>query len=226
MAASKHIRITKDQSFEKKQVDLQAHLKKEKTQKCDEDSLFQLDKAISDSLARLLNTLSQLPEIDRKRRTLRVMIKNAFMQRVTEKPLCVPPAIDWNIMQAKKFKARQDRKRFKEPLQKILNILHIHPCFILKMYESEAFRNDELLAYLKNLFPTKVYPNQQIGPNQPKLDSAVMISREQERVNLNLISFLGLVIKKEIGSKKSLKQVDFLSDDSIIGKLFYRILKS
>ena len=137
MAASKLVRISKEQSFEKKQVDLQAHLKKEIAQKCDEDSLFQLDKAISDSLARLLNTLSQLPEIDRKRRTLRVMIKNAFMQRVTEKPLCVPPAIDWNIMQAKKFKARQDRKRFKEPLQKILNILHIHPCFILKMYESD-----------------------------------------------------------------------------------------
>ena len=53
-----------------------------------------------------------------------------------------------------------------------------------------------------------------------------MVSREQERVNLNLISFLSHVIQKEIGSKKAVKQVDFLSDDSIIGKLFYRILKS
>mmetsp|Transcript_11876 Transcript_11876/g.14122 ORF Transcript_11876/g.14122 Transcript_11876/m.14122 type:complete len:90 (+) Transcript_11876:175-444(+) len=53
-----------------------------------------------------------------------------------------------------------------------------------------------------------------------------MVSREQERVNLNLVSFLKHVIVDEIRGKKTVKQVDFTSDDSLIGKLFYRILKS
>lgn len=53
-----------------------------------------------------------------------------------------------------------------------------------------------------------------------------MVSREQERVNLNLISFIKKTIKLELQDVQSLKDVDFLKESSLIGKLFYRILKS
>ena len=58
------------------------------------------------------------------------------------------------------------------------------------------------------------------------MDSAIMISREQERINLLLISFIKTVVKKELANVQSLDKVDFLREDSVIGVLFYRILKS
>ena len=51
----------------------------EKKQKSDEESLFLLDKALSEALHQLLKTVSQLPDLDRQRRKLKVMIKNAFL---------------------------------------------------------------------------------------------------------------------------------------------------
>ena len=53
-----------------------------------------------------------------------------------------------------------------------------------------------------------------------------MVSREQERVNLLLISFIKHMIKTELKDVISLEKVDFLAEDSLIGVLFFRIFKS
>ena len=47
--------------------------------KSDEESLFQVDKQISEALQKLLDTVSLLPQIEKERKHLRVMIKNAFL---------------------------------------------------------------------------------------------------------------------------------------------------
>ena len=41
-----------------------------------------------------------------------------------------------------------------------------------------------------------------------------------------LISFIKNIIKQEISDATTLDKIDFLADDSLIGRLFYRILKS
>ena len=102
--------------------------------KRDEDNLFTLDKQIADSLSLLLKSLSKLPEIEVHRRKLKVMIKNAFLQRITEKPLNVPPAIDFNNMKYNVYIERKKRRDKKANLKQILNILHVHPCYFLNMY--------------------------------------------------------------------------------------------
>ena len=83
-----------------------------------------------------------------------------------------------------------------------------------------------MLEILKNIYPSKSLPNMQPFPGQVNMDSAIMISREQERINLLLISFIKTVVKKELANVQSLDKVDFLREDSVIGVLFYRILKS
>ena len=45
-------------------------------------------------------------------------------------------------------------------------------------------------------------------------------------MNLLLISFIKHTIKGELAEFRSLDQVDFLDNDSMIGRLFYRIFKS
>lgn len=126
-----------------------------------------MDKNINEALGKLLKTVAKLPEIQRQRRQLKVMIKNAFMQRISEKPLAVPPAVDWNDINAGKYVDRQNRKIFKPNLQQILNILHSHPCFMINMYVAlkptgEPLKVDDsntLLSYLKILYPTQVFSN-------------------------------------------------------------------
>ena len=51
----------------------------EKKHESDEENLFILDKALSEALHRLLKTVSKLPELDRQRKKLKIMIKNAFL---------------------------------------------------------------------------------------------------------------------------------------------------
>ena len=41
-----------------------------------------------------------------------------------------------------------------------------------------------------------------------------------------MISFIKQIINHELGKFKDLKKVDFHRDDSLIGKLFYRVFKS
>ena len=53
-----------------------------------------------------------------------------------------------------------------------------------------------------------------------------MISVEKERVNFILINLLKGIIKKEMTRYNTIKEVDFSAYDSIIGKIFYRVMRS
>jgi len=63
-------------------------------------------------------------------------------------------------------------------------------------------------------------------PGHVKLDAGIMVSREQERINLLLISFIKQIVESELSGYKTLEKVDFNKEDSLIGILFYRILES
>ena len=161
------------------------------------------------------------------------MIKNSFLQRISEKPLNVPPAIDFNLMKYNTYLERKKRREKKPNLKAILNILHCHPCYFLEMYKKprdmpeKLFTTDEMLSYLKNIYPSRCFTNA-VKPMGEEQNSGMnpMINREQERPNLLLISFIKNIIKEELSQYASIDKVDFLSKDSIIGRLFYRIFKS
>ena len=106
-----------------------------------------------------------------------------------------------------------------------MNILHSHPCYFLNMYKSKKFEATSLLGYLKIIYPSRCLTNKPYGPDI-KNEMIPLISREQERVNMLLISFIKNIIKQEISEATTLDKIDFLADDSLIGRLFYRILKS
>ena len=127
-----------------------------------------------------------------------IMIKNAFLQRLSEKPLNVPPVIDFDKMTVSKFIQGNKRRLKKTNLQQVLNILQLHPCYFQNLYNNCDVDKLELLDYLKNIYPTQCFSNQQFGPLNPRLDNTPMISREQERVNLLLISFIKHTIKNEL----------------------------
>ena len=153
------------------------------------------------------------------------MIKNAFLQRISERPLNVTPAIDWNNMKFNKYYERKKRRENKPALQQIVNILHCHPCYFLNMYKHANLDHEKLLDFLKIIYPSRCLSNMPYGP-ESSIERIPLISREQERVNLLLISFIKNIIHSEISKAKSLNDIDFLAEDSLIGRLFYRILKS
>ena len=53
-----------------------------------------------------------------------------------------------------------------------------------------------------------------------------MVSREQERVNFLVISFVQKIVGEELKNVASIEKVDFLSNESLVGRLFYRVFKS
>lgn len=53
-----------------------------------------------------------------------------------------------------------------------------------------------------------------------------MVSREQERVNFLVISFVQKIVAEELKNVASIEKVDFLSNESVVGRLFYRVFKS
>ena len=53
-----------------------------------------------------------------------------------------------------------------------------------------------------------------------------MVSREQERVNFLVISFVQKIVAEELKNVASIEKVDFLSNESLVGRLFYRVFKS
>ena len=90
------------------------------------------------------------------------MIKNAFLQRISEKPLNVPPFVDWNRMDVKKYNQKSKRRQKKPNLQQILNILHLHPCYFLNLYkllEDGLLTKEDLLKFLKNIYPSVSFTN-------------------------------------------------------------------
>ena len=94
-----------------------------------------------------------MPDLERARKTLKLQIKNAFLQRIFEKPFNVPPAVDFNALKFKTYKEKQTRKKFKTRLQQALLILQSHPCYFVEMYRSKKVSNEKMLSYLENLLP-------------------------------------------------------------------------
>ena len=82
-------------SFEEKHYRLQSMLCQEKKGELDEKAMFERDKIINDSINRLMDRLSEIRPLEQERRKLKLQIKNSFLQRISEKPLAVPPGIDW-----------------------------------------------------------------------------------------------------------------------------------
>ena len=85
------------------------------------------------------------------------MIKNAFLQRISERPLNVTPAIDWNNMKFNKYYERKKRRENKPALQQIVNILHCHPCYFLNMYKHANLDHEKLLDFLKIIYRKTLY---------------------------------------------------------------------
>ena len=186
--------------------------------------MFSYDKDIQEAFKTLIKQMNKLPELERERVALKVMIKNSLLQRFNEKPLNLPPAINFDGMKAQKFIDRKTRREYKSGFKSILRLLHLHPCYFIRMYESGEFKNEELLDYLKIIYPSKSLENVPFGDN--KVDDATpLVKREQERVNLLLISFIKQVIPQELEGMR-LRDIDFTKKDSLIGKLFHRIFKS
>lgn len=62
--------------------------------------MFSYDKDIQDAFKTLIKQMNKLPELERERVALKVMIKNSLLQRFNEKPLNLPPAINFDGMKA------------------------------------------------------------------------------------------------------------------------------
>lgn len=96
---------------------------------------------------------------------------------------------------------------------------------MLNVYRSGKVETDDILDYLKGILPSKTYTQKQIIPGFEPLDSTIMVSREQERVNFLLVSFIRETIRDELEKFPTIEKVEF-KEDSMIGTLFYRVLKS
>lgn len=96
---------------------------------------------------------------------------------------------------------------------------------MLNVYRSGKVETDDILDYLKGILPSKTYTQKQIIPGVEPLDSTIMVSREQERVNFLLVSFIRETIRDELEKFPTIEKVEF-KEDSMIGTLFYRVLKS
>ena len=70
-------------------------LAEEKVRGLDEKAMFERDKIINDSINRLMDKLAEIRPLEQERRKLKLQIKNSFLQRISEKPLAVPPGMDW-----------------------------------------------------------------------------------------------------------------------------------
>ena len=147
-----------DMSFEEKHFRLQSMLWHEKDGYLDEKAMFERDKLINDSINRLMDRLAELRPLEQERRKLKLQIKNSFLQRISEKPLAVPPGMDWPSY---KFNPtlQEKMKRQKKLLQEVLVTLHVHPCYMVKLFKTGQVDAMAFYKMLKELYPTENISN-------------------------------------------------------------------
>ena len=149
---------SQDMSFEEKHVRLQAMLGQEKRAQLDEKAMFERDKIINDSINSLMDRLGELRPLEQERRKLKLQIKNSFLQRISEKPLAVPPGMDWPSY---KFNPTlQDKmKAQKKKLQEVLVTLHVHPCYMARLFNTRQVDPMTFYKMLKELYPAESIAN-------------------------------------------------------------------
>ena len=143
--------------MEENHAELQRRLKDEQRKKFKEEEMFNLDQKIVEKMREVETVLQSLPEFEAKRARIKIKIKNSFMHRTSEPPVQVPPREELNVTEID-FKDKMKSKSQK--LKNFLLLLHVHPCYLIRVFNSGKVTNDDFYQYIKVLFPTKCMQNE------------------------------------------------------------------
>ena len=88
-----------------------------------------------------------------------------MLQRLSEFPLKTTPSRDYLTIGSPK-----DIKRYTlihKKIQNILTVIHIHPCYIYKLYKNPEFSltADDFYKFIKMIYPNK-HPAEQQGSDK------------------------------------------------------------
>jgi hypothetical protein len=105
-----------------------------------------------------MEKLEDLRPLDQERKKLKLQIKNSFLQRISEKPLAVLPSLNipaYKFNPSLQEKMTQQRKL----LQEILLTLHVHPCYLINLFNKTEVDKMTFYKMLKEIYPTETLSN-------------------------------------------------------------------
>ena len=125
---------------------------------------------------------------------------------------------------------------------KIILTIHIHPCYLIRLFKS-GIDTEDFYDYIKMLFPNKCMQNMDPAARQKRLPDILqvdqltgqkrrlqfdlsLVSIEKERVNFILINLLKGCIKKDFEKYEKIEQVKFTAPESLVGRIFYKVMCS
>lgn len=118
------------------------------------------------------------------------------------------------------------KKKMNKQIKEALSTLHLHPCYIVNLYQQGHVDAEQFYQVIKMIYPNK-HPAEQDNENDVNFNQMpYMLSQEAERVNYLIISIVQMILDKEFKGK-NIDDINLVGPDChLIGRLFKYVFKS